>query len=1126
MHRVSLRTSFLTFATLGVSVFQAFGQQATIVGTATDPSGGAVPNVSITITNSQTNQVTRVATNTEGQYLAPGLQIGHYGVRAEIAGFKKAERTDVVLAVGDRTRVDFRLEIGTAQESISVEATPVAVQSESGEISDVITGAQVSQLSTNGRSIYSLAILTAGASSNMADFQSATPVGGDSTVSFNGLRSSHNIYLIDGGENLDRGGAGGISVMPSVDAIAEFRQLTSNYSAEYGLSSAGTMTMVFKSGTKQFHASGWEFVRNEDLDANTYFRNAAGVANPLNRLNTYGFNVEGPVFIPKLYNVKKEKTFFFYNMEWRKAVTGGALNTTVPLTSQYGGNMGSTAIHVPNANQLSAAQIARFNAAGLAPGQAFPNNVIPTSLLDPNAQLLLKTGIFPGPTSGNKFVGGNNAPTNVREELFRIDHHFTDKFWLFGHWVDESIMSAYGTSMWSGDNVPTASNTFGNPSYSGVIHATYTISPTLLNETSFNYNGNRIAILPQGVIARPPGLNIPRLFSGPNDLDRIPGINLSGATGTNYTLNWMPWNNKADDYQIRDDFSWTKGAHQLKFGGSWALYKKIQDLFANTEGGFTFNGQYTGNDFADFLLGYSSQYQEAGVKDSGKWNNQSWALYAQDNWKVSRKLTLNLGLRWDGIPHTYEANNRQSNFYPSLYDLSKRAVLTADGSTISPSSPGLGGSPNDVLKGYQFYLNGIGIAGQNGTPAGLVKNYWGAIAPRVGFAYDPVGNGKTVIRGGFGVMYERIQGNDVYNAGPNVPFSAQVTFNNVSLSNPNVSLLSGQTLVAPITIADITGLAYSDYKSPASYQFSFGVQQELGKGSVVSVSYVGNTNRHQNDYRETNLPAPSQLAGLINGTAVYNSVVPYAGFHSIRLSENAINSHYNSLQINYHGRINNSLSLQGAYTLSKSFDPVAQGGNAQDLQNVSNPYDRSYDNGPSPLDRRHIGLINFIYQIPAFNGKNTSRLMKSTLGGWELSGIGTIETGFPLNINLGGSQGSNGLANATNRPNVNGTVDTPHTINAWFGASAFSLPALGAWGNFPRGSVYGPGRHNWNLSLFKSFVFSEARNSRLEFRAETFNTFNHTQFQNVSSTFTASDFGHVTSTYNPRNIQLGVKLMF
>jgi hypothetical protein len=255
-------------------------------------------------------------------------------------------------------------------------------------------------------------------------------------------------------------------------------------------------------------------------------------------------------------------------------------------------------------------------------------------------------------------------------------------------------------------------------------------------------------------------------------------------------------------------------------------------------------------------------------------------------------------------------------------------------------------------------------------------------------------------------------------------------------------------------------------------------------------------------------------------------VLPYLGFGGIKQSENSMNSHYNSLQVNFHSQISKDLTLQAVYTFSKAWDPLNQGGGAGDLTTVSNPYDRSYDNGPSPLDRRNVAIVNFIYQLPILRGKDTNAVLKTALGGWEISGIGTIESGMPLNINLGGPQGSNGLANGTNRPDVSGSVSTPHTLTSWFNTSAFAAPAVGAWGNFPARSVYGPGRDNWNLSLFKSFNFSEARGSRLELRLETFNAFNHTQYQNVSTTFTDSRFGQVTSTYNPRNVQLGVKLMF
>ena len=1144
MKKISLRVVLLicSCVLLGVFASQALAQEATIVGTVTDSSGGAIAHATITITNTDTNQVRQVTTNDLGQYLAPGLQIGHYKVVAEVSGFRKEEKADIVLAVGDRARVDLTLQIGATQEAITVEATEVAIQSETGEVSDVLTGSQVTQLAVNGRSVYGLTALVPGASSNMPDLNTPTAVGGNAVVSYNGNRNEHNIYLIDGGEDLDRGGAGTISVMPSIDSISEFRTLTSNYSPDFGLSSAATFTMVFKSGSRDFHATAWEFVRNEDLDANTFFNNAAGVPRNLDRYNVYGFNGGGPVFIPKVYNKDKNKTFFFYNMEWRKLVASGGLHTTVPLTSEYGGNFGSTTIYTPYVCAVSQAIQNQFTGAGLpmsgcTNGQpdptkraAFPNNTIPTSLLDPNAQALLKSGIFPAPNLGSAFVGGGVAPTNVREEIVRIDHHFTDKLWLFGHWVSDSINQTYATTMWSGDNVPSAGNTFGNPSYSGVIHSIYTISPTLLNELAFNYNGNRINILPDStaetVLSRSKdNVNIPLLFPNTTNLDdRIPAISL-GQLGTNYTLNWVPWTNKADDYQIRDDFSWTKGAHQFKFGFSWAIYKKIQTYFADTQGGFTFNGTYTGNDFADYLLGLPSSYTEDGYQGVGHWDNQSWAAYAQDNWKVSRKLTLNLGLRWDGIPHTYEESNNQSGFYPNLYNPANAALLC--GNTICPNSPGLGTSPIAALAGTPMYLNGIGVAGANGIPPGLIQNHWANFGPRLGFAYDLTGSGRTVIRGGFGIMYERIQGNEQYYSATNVPFGATVNLNNVQFSNPGVSILSGQTAAVPIPITSITANAANNYNNPSSTQYNIGVERQLAGHSVLSVAYVGTQTRHQSEYTDINVPNPSLLPQIIQGTLTYNTVLPYLGFGGIRMANNDENGHYNSLQVSFRSQIRNSLTLEAAYTLSKSIDPVNESGNAQDLQTISNPYNRAYDYGPSPLDRRNIGIVDFVYDLPFLRGGSGTRLLRSTLGGWELSGIVTMETGLPLYITQGGTQGSNGLANATNRPNVSGSVSYPDTLSAWFNTSVFSAPAIGSFGNFPRNSVYGPGRDNWNLALFKSFTFSESRGSHFELRVETFNTFNHTQWSTIGTTFAnTAQFGTVTNTYAPRNIQLGAKLVF
>src|SRR5579871_2414726 len=713
--------------------FTAKAQDATIVGTITDPSGAAVPNVKVSATSVETGLVSTAVTGDSGTYVMPELRIGHYDVKAEASGFKVAEQKGLVLQVGDRTRIDFQMQLGGAQETVTVEANEVRVQTDSGEQSNVITGQQMSQIAVNGRSSYQLAALAPGASSQVNGYVN-TPVGGDASVEFNGLRQNHNIYLLDGGEDDDRGGAGGMSIAPSTDAIAEFRALTSNYSADYGLSSAGTMTMVLKSGSSTLHASAWEFNRNNAFDARDFFHPAPNVE-PKLRMNIFGFNVGGPVTLGHLYNPEKKKTFFFYNMEWRRYIQGAGSNQTVPDPATYGGDFATSlpadvklndgtvvpnsGLHTPCAFQLgsNAALLALFAGQTLStPGadgscnvkpkasiaaqpvfQPFTGNTLP--FVNSNAAALLAAGIFPsaGLTSvgggTGTFSGGSGVPTSLKEEVVRIDHNFSSKFSVFGHFVAEQISQGYAVAQWSGDNLPTVGDTFGNPSYSAVVHTTYTISPTLINEASFNYNGNRINIIPFAAnglksLALPSGYDSTnsRLFTGPNNLSRIPNISLSGQSGANFQISSWPWVNKADDYQVRDDISWTHGTHQFKFGGSWAIYKKVQDLFGTTQGAFSFtgnDGSYTGNSFADYLLGLPQSYNELAVQDHGLWNNVSWAAYVQDNWRATRRLTLNLGLRWDGVPHTYEANNRMGNFYPSLYQTANRAVILPDG-TIDP----------------------------------------------------------------------------------------------------------------------------------------------------------------------------------------------------------------------------------------------------------------------------------------------------------------------------------------------------------------------------------------------------------------------------------------------------------
>ena len=433
------RGVFVLLLLLGLPFFAA-AQEATIVGTVTDPSGSVVPNVTVTITNTQTGAIRTMTTNDVGQYVAPGLAIGTYDLKAESSGFKVEESKGVVLNVNDRVRVDFQMKMGTKAETVSVESNAIAVQTDSSEVSSLSTGTQMSELATNGRSIYTYVILTPGAANLMPSFQAPTSVGANANVSFNGNRPGHNLYLLDGGENYDRGSGGTSSIAPSIDAIAETQTLTSNYSADYGLSSGGTISSAVKSGTKAFHFSLWEFFRNNDLDARNYFNPAPQEVAEL-RYNLYGFNVGGPVTFGKLYNPNKTKTFFFYNMEWRSLIQGQTLNVTVPEASAYGGDFANAlpAIQGCQRQRDSELRLARalrestfVGAANCFPKrgsdirhphnewilsvntsvtaalnpvfQPFTNNTIPASLFNPNAEALLTAGgnyggMFPAPTT-------------------------------------------------------------------------------------------------------------------------------------------------------------------------------------------------------------------------------------------------------------------------------------------------------------------------------------------------------------------------------------------------------------------------------------------------------------------------------------------------------------------------------------------------------------------------------------------------------------------------------------------------------------------------------------------------------------------------------------------------------
>ncbi|PYV43501.1 MAG: hypothetical protein DMG06_10350, partial [Acidobacteria bacterium] len=769
--------------------------------------------------------------------------------------------------------------------------------------------------------------------------------------------------------------------------------------------------------------------------------------------------------------------------------------------------------------------------AGLAPGQPFPGNIIPQSLLDPNAvKLVAPDFIFPLPTTsdGKFFSAAPSVPTDVREEIIRVDHVINDKIQVMAHFINEAIVQELPNTLWSSSTYPTVGTIFNNPSKHAVLKMTYVINPSFLNEVSANYDGNRINLTPTKNFALPSGVTgVGNIFPG-NNLNRIPDINLSGPRfGVNYSVGSYPWDNSNDNMIYRDDASKMIGKHAFKFGGFLMRSRKKQDLFGETQGAFTFNGSYTqapysggstGNEFADFLLGRAYQYDELALQDRGHWRFWSYGLYLTDSWRISPRLTLQLGARWEALPHTYERFDRQSNFYPSLFNPANAQSPRSDG-TLDPNGPGfesVGGVPlNSVIPGIRFYTNGIGLAGKNGIPRGLVDNHYETIGPRVGFAYDLFGNSKTVLRGGYGLFFERIQGNDVYNMASNPPFSYDPTIFDTTLTNPGGN--------SPTYPAGVTALG-RDYLAPTAHQWSFGLQHELFTQTVLSVMYVGTAGTHQRIQRDINQPA---MDNPLRGQTSPNNIRPLPGFASITYGENSTSSNYHSLQVNLRSNNYHGLTSQVAYTCSHAID---YSGTA-DFANVVNADDIRADRGNSDFDRRHILGINYVYDLPFF--KNASG-PKRMLGGWQISGITSFSTGSPFTVTSPGDPAGIGKtvrANLIGNPN-NGLK----TAEAYFDASAFaSVPSVGSatgatgFGNSARNVVSGAGSNQWNIFLFKNFSgipFLTKEGANLQFRAEFFNAFNHTQFTNYFLTFGAAGFGGASGARDPRILQFGLKFLF
>jgi hypothetical protein len=1185
----------------------------------TDQTGAVVAGAKIVLIDPATELSKTTESGSTGLYDINGLNPANYNLKVTASGFGAFVQNGIAINVSSTSRVNVKLTVGAESQTVTVEAGALTVQTDSNVVSTVISSNQISEIATENRNFAALAALGLGVSSALPD--NNPPSSGSFGLSMNGLNPNHNIWLIDGGESDDRGAGGGMAIAPSQDAIAEFTVLSSNYPPDYGISSGATMSLSLKSGTKNFHGELFEFNRNTAYDANSYFNKLSTPVTPRATVNynIFGGNIGGPLFIPHVYNTSRQKTFFFWNEEWRKILNSAGTNiqntidpSDIPKTGQNltyvpPGFAPSAFIVVPNISTSISYYQTKLQPLGLTPGRCWNGptlfdsqknvsgcqdpQIIPASLFDNNGVLYLNSPVFPKPNVAgqDKNITNASTPLDVRDDVVRIDHKFSDKWAILGHFIHDSTTqdSAFPSLGFAGASYNTITSVLTSPSYSAAIKLSGTISPNLLVEASFNYDGNIIHIanspnsqLPAGWSFTPvsPAFAIKR--------NSLPSMGFMGPYGVFEGLGAPPWHNAAQDYAPRVDVSWTRSRHAMKFGFSYNRYTKNQQLFGDEQGAFT-PSSTTNDSLMDILLGLTASYTQFQSTPVRYYVNQTPSFYVMDNWHVTPRLSLQLGLRFDALPHAWERNNDIANFDPAAYNPSAIPIWTTAG-TIDPASPSV-----STVNAVPYYLNGMDLAGVNGVPRGLVDNHCNTFQPRVGFSDDLYGDGKTVLRGGFGTFYERTQGNDIYSAATNSPFAYNLSVNSTYFSSPGTNWQTGQSTGAqgyPIFVTRLTTLAPHNYAPPAVAMYSLGLQRELAPSVIWVLQYVGNSAWHQWDNRQINnipntignvtIPEPGGNPASVPVTCLagdpgnhspfgddtlcqpgfqsfpggMNQFAQYQGFGQIQQQEMATNATYNGLQTGI--RVQNKWGLSGEvdYTWSHEIDietgdPPEGGAFGSTSCCASNPWNLKYDKGSGLLDRRHILSIDYVYRFP-FVAKSTG-LLRTLVDGWEIAGTSIVETGLvQIVTGAGGIIGSGntydpvGLGGGyTVRPNIGGNMTYPKKWGQWFDTSKFSNvvpvwqggPNMG-FGNAGKDAIVAPARVNFTTSIYKSFAITER--AHFELRFESFNTFNHAEPSGLNTRYSPQNgafsttlnqgntFGQVSGTFDPRVLELGGKLTF
>ncbi len=1068
-----LTTILFLLATLASPLGAQNRNAGELRGTVIDDSGASIPGAIVTLTNVQTGVANAFTTGSDGLYDAPSIEPGTYNVSFSKDGFKKLVRTGIVLHVETIT-VDAQLQVGSSLQVVNVEATTPVIQTETSDRRTVLTSEAVTELPIVGGSWYALTGQLPGVNPGKGG-QDASGEG----VGVNGTSSYLSNWLIDGGVGTFPVSQNPDFARPPLDAIAEVNFNTSNFAAEYG-SGVAVFNVITKGGTNQWHGSAYEYVQNDVLEARNYF---APNVTPL-RWNEFGGTFGGPI--------KRDKLFFFFSYQRNPTNTFSPTYYTYPTAAMRNGDFSAAGLPtIYDPSSLNAQNVRT----------AFPGNVIPANRIDPVAakiQQYLPSPSLSGLANNYYFVSSNPETWTTYDgkldyDIVR-DNRLTGSF-LF---VQQNDFSPAPTC-------PMDCNYNSQYEYQGQITDVWTLSPSLVNEARVS------TIRTYGTWYSPnQGQGYPgKLGLNNAAADAFPTITVGGTVPTNIS-GGLAALIAFTSYVTSDTVTWVKGKHILKFGGELDKWQDNQAWDNQRSGNFDFNGIFTRNPadpnssglgYADFLTGLPDTWQvnnspESGMRD---WNIQA---FAQDDYKITPHLTLNLGVRYQLQSGWTEQHNRLANFDPSL------------------ANPGTG------------TLGAIWFAGQNGRNA-LQNTVPAFFAPRFGFAWSP--RPKWSVRGGFG-MFANMWGANTYTSGVATGWSIQGYQTSTNLITPIFSLAQGPPLPLTPTPQSLTpsllngqAISYFPYHTPMSYveEWNFNIQHELGRGLLLDAAYVGSKGVHLGFGTDIN-QVPVSLLGV--GDAQNNR--PYPQYASITSSLFDGVSLYNSLQLTAKERFSSGLSFQANYTYSKTTDTGTGSGwgGTTGIDTWQNAYNWQQNYGPSAIDMRHLFNGSFLYELPFGQGKrflSRGGVAGVIAGGWQLSSTFQFHTGLPFTPVIGTANLSGALS-GTWRPNrlASGSLANP-SIGEWFDVSAFAQPAPYTFGNSGRNFLYGPGFENVNLSVAKNFrigFLGEA--GRLQFRADVNDIMNHPNFGMPNSSIGTAAAGTITNALTSRNIQLGAKLSF